>query len=129
MRPIGSIEAEPASFCYVTQSAKVFRDLALLLSLSDGMVFIVIIEFRRKAKHPSSNTKLIASSPAAMTDTELKTFSAEIISLNEFNCGRVLSIHAIGTTDVRQVSCLPDGVMDALVTFHMDARTGLLSGG
>ena len=71
---------------------------------------------------------MIASSTAVLSDTELKTLSAELILLNGFTCARVLAVQPTGTPDVWQVSCMADGAMDALVTYMMDARTGLVSG-
>ncbi|WP_299413466.1 hypothetical protein [uncultured Sulfitobacter sp.] len=71
---------------------------------------------------------LFANSAAALTDTELKALSAEIITLNGFSCGRVLAVQPTDIPDVWQVSCISDGAMDALVTYRMDARTGLVSG-
>jgi len=71
---------------------------------------------------------LVANGAAAMTDTELKTLSEELISLNGFNCGRVLAVIPTDVPDVWKVSCMADGAMDALTTYRMDARTGLVSG-
>jgi len=48
--------------------------------------------------------------------------------LNGYQCGRVLAVQPTDVPDVWQVSCSPDGAMDALVTYRMDARTGLVSG-
>lgn len=73
-------------------------------------------------------TCLIAGEAAALTDSELKMLSAEIITLNGFDCGRVLAVKATDQPDIWQVSCMSDGAFDALVTFRMDARTGLVSG-
>ncbi|MDG1068378.1 MAG: hypothetical protein P8P40_08425 [Sulfitobacter sp.] len=71
---------------------------------------------------------LLATSAAALTDSELKALSEEIITLNGYECGRVLAVQPTDVPDVWQVSCMADGAMDALVTYRMDARTGLVSG-
>lgn len=71
---------------------------------------------------------MIASGASAMTDTELKALSAELISLNGFSCTRVLSVQPTAMPDIWKVSCMADSAMDTLVTFRMDARTGIVSG-
>ena len=71
---------------------------------------------------------LLATNVSALTETELKALSEEIIMLNGYQCGRVLAVQPTDVPDVWQVSCSPDGAMDALVTYRMDARTGLVSG-
>lgn len=73
-------------------------------------------------------TSLIATGVSGMTAAELKRLSAEIITLNGFDCGKILAVQLTEMPDIWQVSCVPDGAMDALVTFRMDARTGLVSG-
>ena len=71
---------------------------------------------------------MAAGSAAALTDTELKALSAELITLNGFECGKVLAVQPTDTPDIWNVSCVAEGAMDALVTYRMDARTGLVSG-
>lgn len=72
---MGSIVAELASFCCCPQSAKVFRNLALLLLPSDRMVFIAIMRRTMRKATLALTASLIAG-------------SAETISLNWINCGR-----------------------------------------
>jgi hypothetical protein len=62
-----------------------------------------------------------------MTETELKTLCRDLIRQNGYRAHRVLAVRPTDLPDVWTVSCMADGAMDALVTYKMDARTGLVS--
>lgn len=69
----------------------------------------------------------IAKRAAELTDTEMETLTAELVLMNGFRCGRVLAVRPTRQADVWRVSCMADVAMDALVTYKMDARTGVVS--
>ena len=73
-----------------------------------------------------------SQSPAdltALSDTERQEIAAKLILRNGYRCGRVLAVLPTGTAEIWHVSGMQDGAMDALVTFQMDARTGIISRG
>lgn len=77
----------------------------------------------------AATARLIARDGAAMPAAELKALGAELILLNGFSCGRVLAVQPTELPDIWQICSMQDGAMDALVTFQMDVRTGVVSRG
>ncbi|MEH6830696.1 MAG: hypothetical protein V7661_07620 [Sulfitobacter sp.] len=69
----------------------------------------------------------LATDITALTDVDRQSITAEIISLNGFRCGRVLAVLPTRRPNVWRVSCMQDGAMDALATYDMDVRTGVVS--
>lgn len=70
---------------------------------------------------------ITAVNTSPMTDAERQELTAELISLYGFKCGRVLAVLPTRRPDVWRVSCMQDGAMDALATYEMDVRTGVVS--
>lgn len=71
--------------------------------------------------------RAIAQNAAELTDIEMEALTAELVLMNGFQCARVLAVRPTRRADIWRVSCMADGAMDALVTYQMDARTGIVS--
>ncbi|MEP3673958.1 hypothetical protein [Sulfitobacter sp.] len=69
----------------------------------------------------------IVKTAAEQTGTEMKALTAELVVMNGFQCGRVLAVRPTRRADIWRISCMADGAMDALATYQMDARTGIVS--